>query len=87
MPAGTEIAYDEFKLDWPSAPLEPLVKEKPVQFNSCSASVYNDDFSVTFDKATGAIKTYVVKGQELLKGEFDAGPDGEKIGGQFAEGY
>ena len=69
MSAGTEIAYDEFKLDWPSAPLESLVKEKPVQFNSGSASVYNDDFSVTFDKTTGAIKTYVVKGQELLKGE------------------
>ena len=69
MSAGTEIAYDEFKLEWPSAPLESLVKEEPVQFNSGSASVYNDDFSVTFDKATGAIKTYVVKGQGLLKGE------------------
>ena len=69
MPAGTEIAYDEFKLDWPSAPLESLLKEKPIQFNSGSNSVYNDDFSVTFDKATGAISSYVVKGQELLKGE------------------
>ena len=69
MIAGMEVAYDEFKLDWPSAPLEPLVKEKPVQFNSVSASVYNDDFSVTFDKATGAISSYVVKGQELLKGD------------------
>ena len=69
LPAGTEVAYDEFKLDWPSAPLEPLVKEKPIQFNSGSGSVYNDDFSVTFDKATGAITSYVVKGVELLKGE------------------
>ena len=69
MIAGTEIAYDEFKLEWPSAPLEPLVKEKQVQFNSGSGSVYNEDFSVTFDKATGAISSYVVKGQELLKGE------------------
>ena len=69
MPAGTEVAYDEFKLDWPSAPLEPLVKEKQVQFNSGSGLVYNEDFSVTFDKATGAISSYVVKGQELLKGE------------------
>ena len=69
MPAGTEVAYDEFKLNWPSAPLEPLVKEKPIQYNSGSDSVYNDDFSVIFDKVTGAITSYVVKGQELLKGE------------------
>ena len=69
IPAGTEVAYDEFKLEWPSAPLESLLKEKPIQFNSGSNSVYNGDFSVTFDKATGAISSYVVKGQELLKGE------------------
>ena len=69
MPAGTEVAYDEFKLDWPSAPLEPVVKENSIQFNSGNGSVYNEDLSVTFDKATGAINSYVVKGQELLKGE------------------
>ena len=69
MIAGTEVAYDEFKLDWPSAPLEPLTSEKQVQFNASSNSVYNDDFSVTFDKATGGIGSYVVKGEELLKGD------------------
>jgi beta-galactosidase len=69
LPAGTEVAYDEFKLDWPSAPLGPLVKEKPIQFNSGNGMVYNDDFSVTIDKASGAIVSYVVKGQEILKGE------------------
>ncbi len=69
MPAGTEVAYDEFKLEWPSAPLEPVVKEKSIQFNSGNGSVYNEDFSVTFDNTTGAINSYVVKGQELLKGE------------------
>ena len=68
MPAGTEVAYDEFKLEWPSAPLEPLVKEKPIQYNSGSSSVYNEDFTVAFDKASGAIVSYVVKGKELLKG-------------------
>ena len=67
MPAGTEIAYDEFKLDWPSAPLEPLSEENPVRFNN--NSVYNEDFTVTFDKATGALNSYVFKGEELLKGE------------------
>ena len=69
MPAGTEIAYDEFKLDWPSAPLEPVVKEKSIQFNSGNGLVYNEDFSLSFDKAKGAINSYIVKGQELLKGE------------------
>ena len=68
MPAGTEVAYDEFKLEWPSAPLEPLVKEKPIQYNSGSSSVYNEDFTVAFDRTTGEIVSYVVKGQELLKG-------------------
>ena len=67
MPAGTEVAYDEFKLDWPSAPLEPLVKEKTIQYNSDNYSVYNEGFTVTFDKASGEISSYIVKGQELLK--------------------
>ena len=68
MPAGTEVAYDEFKLDWPSAPLEPIVKEKQMQFNASTGTVYNDDFTVTFDKATGEITSLIMKGEELLKG-------------------
>ena len=69
IPAGTEVAYDEFKMDWPSAPLEPLTKGKPIQFNSGNSSVYNGDFSVTFDKVTSGISSFVFKGKELLKGE------------------
>ena len=68
MPAGTEVAYDEFKLDWPSEELQPLVREKQVQFNAASGSVYNDDFSVSFSKISGEISSYVLKGEELLKG-------------------
>ena len=68
-PAGEEVAYDEFKLDWPSEELQPLVSEKAVQFNAVNSSVYNDDFSVSFDKTSGEIVSYVVKGEELLKGE------------------
>ena len=68
MPAGMEVAYDEFKLDWPSAPLEPLVSEKAVQFNAANLTVFNDDFSVTFDKATGQVVSYHFKGTELLNG-------------------
>jgi beta-galactosidase len=69
MPVGTEVAYDEFKLDWPSAPLETLGSEKSVQFDAGSGSVYNVDFSVTFDKTAGAIASYVVKGEELLRSD------------------
>ena len=68
MPAGTEIAYDEFKLDWPSAPMEPLVSEKAVQFNAANLTVFNDDITVTFDKPTGQIVSCLFKGTELLKG-------------------
>ena len=68
MPAGTEVAYDEFKLDWPSAPLEPLATEKAVQFSTTNLTVFNDDFSVAFDKVTGQIVSYLYKGTELLKG-------------------
>ena len=68
MPAGTEVAYDEFKLDWPSAPLEPLATEKAVQFSTANLTVFNDDFSVAFDNVTGQIESYLVKGTELLNG-------------------
>ena len=68
MPAGTEVAYDEFKLEWPSAPLEPLVSEKAVQFSTASLTVFNDDFSVAFDQTSGQIVSYLFKGEELLKG-------------------
>ena len=68
MPAGTEVAYDEFKLDWPSAPLEPLATEKAVQFSAANLTVFNDDFSVAFDKVSGQIVSYLVKGTELLNG-------------------
>ena len=68
MPAGKEVAYDEFKLDWPSEELLPLVSEKAVQFNAATNTVYNDEFSVVFDKTTGEVISYIVKGGELLKG-------------------
>ena len=66
---GRRAAYDEFKLDWPSEEKLPLVSEKPIQFSDSQQSVYNDDFSVVFDKATGGISSFVYKGEELLKGE------------------
>ena len=66
MPAGTEVAYDEFKLEWPSASLEPLVKEKPVQFNPGVYEVYNEDFKVVFQPLSGGIDSYRYKDKDVL---------------------
>lgn len=66
MPAGTEVAYDEFKLDWPSAPLEPLVKGKPVQFDADKCEVFNEDFRVSFEPMSGGIDCYVYKDEVIL---------------------
>lgn len=73
MPAGTEIAYDEFKLDWPSEPRKKLENADALQYNLVAGgdawNVYNDNVSVTFDKQTGEIVSYVYKEKELLEGE------------------
>ena len=71
---GTEIAYDEFKLDWPSEEKLPLPQGKPMsstisvnggnQFINCG----NDDFQVVFDMSTMEIVSYVFKGTEFLAG-------------------
>jgi len=66
MPAGMEVAYDEFKLDWPSAPLEPLVKGKPVQFDADKCEVFNEDFRVSFEPMSGGIDCYVYKDEVIL---------------------
>ena len=44
------------------------MKENSIQFNSGNGSVYNEDFTVSFDKASGEITSLIMKGEELLKG-------------------
>ncbi len=74
IPAGTEIAYDEFKLDWPSADKEQLPEagkvtarlvltgdEKGYHFSG-------DNFDITFDMETGEMTSYKFENQELLSG-------------------
>jgi len=74
MPAGTEIAYDEFKLDWPSADKEPLPKAgkaltKVVDSGDGSDfHVFGEHFDITFDKKTGEMTSYRYENQELLAG-------------------
>ena len=72
MPAGTEIAYDEFKLDWPSAEKEALPQGKSlssmISVKGGEQYIYcgNDDFQVVFDMSTMEIVSYVYKGEELI---------------------
>ena len=70
MSAGTEVAYDEFKLDWPSAPLEPLPQAKSLSYVASVRGINcgNDDFQVSFDMNTAEIVSYVYKGQKLIDG-------------------
>ena len=70
MPAGTEVAYDEFKLDWPSAPLEPLPQAKTLSYVASVRGINcgNDDFQVSFDNGTAEIVSYEYKGQKLIDG-------------------
>ena len=70
MPAGTEVAYDEFKLDWPSAPLELLPQAKSLSYVASVRGINcgNDDFQVSFDMNTAEIVSYVYKGQKLIDG-------------------
>ena len=71
MPAGTEVAYDEFKLDWPSAPLEPLPQTKSLSYVASVRGINcgdDDDFQVSFDMNTAEIVSYVYKGQKLIDG-------------------
>ena len=70
MPAGTEVAYDEFKLDWPSAPLELLPQAKSLSYVASVRGINcgNDDFQVSFDLNTAEIVSYVYKGQKLIDG-------------------
>ncbi|MBR5911135.1 MAG: chitobiase/beta-hexosaminidase C-terminal domain-containing protein, partial [Bacteroidales bacterium] len=71
MPAGTEVAYDEFKLEWPSAPLESLVKEKPVLFNADNRVACNDDFAVNLNCwVKGGSLCWFVKNMRLVDAGF-----------------
>ena len=74
MSAGTEVAYDEFRLDWPSEEKESLPQGKSlssmISGNGEEQYIYcgNDDFQVVFDMSTMEIVSYTYKGQELLAG-------------------
>lgn len=74
MKAGTEIAYDEFKLDWPSEPrhaIEIADNAQPPEYHIYPKDsvmiVSNNKFSVSFDTNTAEILEYEYDGKELLQ--------------------
>jgi beta-galactosidase len=71
IPAGYEIAWDEFKLNVAQAPLNtvsdiPTVKTTD---NKDTYTIYNDNFSLTFGKSKGLITSIQYGGKELLEGD------------------
>ena len=68
-PAGTEVAYDCFKLDYPSA-------EKSIKENQGVVKVYPTDngcltitgpnFTLLLDERTGLMKSYTFDGQRII---------------------
>ena len=66
---GRRVAYEEFKLDWPSEEKKPFVSEKPLEFSAIRQCVYNENFTIAFSELTGGLSSFVYKGVELLKGE------------------
>lgn len=71
MPAGTEIAYDVFQLDWPSQPKQQIENTEELYQatvdQGAGLKVFNDNFSITFDKLSGQPVSYVYHGKELLE--------------------
>lgn len=72
-PAGFELAYDEFKLNWPSE--EKIIAEAPrgeLKFSGTAAFnqyvVETDKCVIAFDANTMDICRYQCQGYELLKG-------------------
>jgi beta-galactosidase len=55
-PQGTEIAYDNFRLDWPSEERHPMEYAQGV----------NDNLPVSFDEATGLLTSYIFDTQKII---------------------
>ena len=67
--AGYEIAWDEFKLadNTPLAQLQPAEFTEPkMSEDSNSIRLFGKDFEATFDKHSGALRSWKHKGTELI---------------------
>ena len=69
MPKGTEVAYDCFKLDYPSEPKiqkdnEGEVKVYPTEDGTLT--IQGQNFALKFDERTGFVSSYTFDGQKII---------------------
>lgn len=68
-PAGTEIAYDCFKLDWPSEEKQEMVHEGKVNVyptDNGYLTVSGSNFTLLFDERTGLLVSYRFEKQNII---------------------
>lgn len=69
MASGFEVAHDQFKMDW-SEEL-PSAKQKfpnlKLDDNTASVEITGENFTIRFDKKSGAISSYEINGIELIQ--------------------
>ena len=68
-PAGTEVAYDCFKLDYPSEPKavkENIGKVRVSPADNGCLTITGSNFSIGLDEKTGLLVSYRFEGQQLI---------------------
>ena len=69
MPKGSEIAYDCFKLDYPSESKQVKENEGQVKVSPTddgTLTIQGLDFVLKLDNETGIVKSYIVGGQNII---------------------
>jgi beta-galactosidase len=70
VPAGHEIAFDQFRLPFtsPAAPVDPrTLGALAVRSRGDTVLVRGAHFTVAFDRASGTLASYVYRGHELIR--------------------
>ena len=68
-PAGTEIAYDNFKLEWQSNQLETKVNQGKVKGDPTDNGFFGirgENFTLRIDERTGVPYSYIFDGQNII---------------------
>ena len=90
VPAGHEVAFEQFRLPWQApAPALDLASLPPlsVEADSATVAVTGRDFSVAFDARTGVMTSYLYRGTQLilegLQPSFWRAPTDNDFGGRW----
>ena len=69
MAKGTEIAYDNYRLDWPSEGKHIKENDSQVQVyptDDGTLTIQGKDFSLKLDERTGLLSSYIFEGQKII---------------------